>query len=503
MKWKKIKNNSALELNEIVDIDFKEFRREIIEKINDEEKRIIAYFGIKEKAGHRIFAILGDDTTARLYILSSYIEEMEYEAITCEVKTFHMFERELYEETGIVPVGHPWLKPVRYSSTRNDKNMKMENYQFFQVKGEEVHEVGVGPIHAGVIEPGHFRFMCHGEKVYHLEIQLGYQHRNIETIIKDKMNENKKKTYFYPQMAEQIAGDTAAAHANAYAMLMESLLNIDISKHSEVLRGIMLELERIAVHIGDIGAILNDIGFMMGNAVFGAMRTNIINTSLLICGSRFGKGFIKVGGVNYDIDSEKKEKIKEILIKTKTEFEKQIVLNIFDQPSVLTRLEQTGILTVEDAKNIGMTGVAARASGIETDIRTDYPYGAYKYLSYHKITSDKGDVFARTYIRYVEVLQSIDYIFELLNMLSIEEKPIQFEGELPVDTFGISISEGWRGEIIHIVITDEAGKIAKYKIIDPSFNNWYGLAVAVRNNEISDFPLCNKSFNLSYSGHDL
>jgi len=499
MKWIVSKNNQKIDVREIPVLDINELRNKIINQYKA-NRRVVGFFGCNENSAVRIYAILANDFKSELLVSSAYIRnEKFYPSITTEIPAFHMFERELYEEFGIEPVGHPWLKPVRYSKNRFDKAQKIENYPFFKMDGEEIHEVAVGPIHAGVIEPGHFRFMCNGEKVYHLEIQLGYQHRGIEDLI------IKNNNRFMSHLAESIAGDTVIGHNAAYSNAMESLHNIKISDKAGLTRVIALELERIAVHIGDLGAVANDIAYLMGNAVFGATRTLVINTLLSICGNRFGRGLIRVGGVTFDIDNEQVSNISKTLEKVEKDVDRMIT-TMLASASVLSRLEKTGIVSKEKAREIGLVGMAARASGLSMDSRFDHPWGWYKESFIDKEILDSGDVFARTYIRYKEIKQSVHIIKDLLYKIQVYDKDAlltQCDKSISRNSLVVSIVEGWRGEIVHTAITDNDGRLCRYKIKDPSFNNWYGLAFAVRNNGISDFPLCNKSFNLSYCGNDL
>ena len=505
MNWKRFNCSALLKTQDIPVVPIEELRKDIAGKVLLEEKRVLAFFGVKRDDSTVLYVILGDDTISRLFITSAVFERDtgSYRSFTPDVPSLHLFEREFYEETGIEPEGHPWLKPVRYGKEHITRTGLIEQYPFYSMDGDEIHEVAVGPVHAGVIEPGHFRFMCHGEDVYHLEIQLGYQHRGIEKIIVDKTNSIQRKGIFFPQIAEKIAGDSAVAHASVYAGVMEILTETEIPYKAMIIRAICLELERAAVHIGDLGAIFNDIGFLMGSSTFGALRTLIINTSLAICGSRFGMGLIRAGGVNFDIDSGLSALILKNIDFVQNKIEKLIPLTMLDQPSVLTRLEGTGIIDRATARMTGMVGPAARASGVPIDIRTDYPSGMYRHYPARKIVLEKGDVFARSYIRYVEMMHSFNYIREQAGIITQGTTFSEITNELPPDALAISMTEGWRGEVIHIAMTDKNAKLVRYKIKDPSFNNWYGLALAVRNNGISDFPLCNKSFNLSYCGHDL
>ena len=365
------------------------------------------------------------------------------------------------------------------------------------MEGEEVHQVAVGPIHAGVIEPGHFRFMCNGETVYHLEIMLGYQNRGVEELmVKHPTN----------QLAESICGDSVIAHNLAYSKIMETLKGIKVSKRAQLIRTLALEMERAAIHIGDLGAIAGDIAYLMGASVFGATRTLVINTMLEFCGSRFGRGLVTVGGVNFDIDNEKIERA----IKTFTKVEKDVermVKTMLKNTSVMSRLEKTGVVSTDKAREIGLVGMAARACGIILDSRFDFADECFKNLALpRKIFKGKGDVNARFQLRYQEAMESLSISKRILEMLKNgykEDILAQGSDKLCPDSLAISITEGWRGEVVHIALSDSSSNLTRYKIKDPSFNNWYGLALAVRNNGVSDFPLCNKSFNLSYCGCDL
>lgn len=508
IEWKRFNCSSLINRSEIPVVKLDDLRDDITNKVRLEEKRVLAFFGVKHDEGTILYIILGDDTISRLFIVSTIFTKdiTSYRSFTPEVPSLHLFEREFYEETGIIPTGHPWLKPVRYGKSHKAITGEIKNYPFYSMDGDEVHEVAVGPVHAGVIEPGHFRFMCHGENVYHLEIQLGYQHRGIEKIIIDKTNSASGKNIFFPQIAEKIAGDSAVAHASVYAGVIEILTGTIIPQKAMITRTICLELERAAVHIGDLSGIFNDVGFLMGSSTFAALRTLIINTTLLICGSRYGMGLIRAGGVNFDINPELASKILNNVNYVQNKIEKLIPLTMLDQPSVLTRLEGTGTIDSHTARLIGMVGPAARASGVPIDIRTDYPSGMYRQYPARKVVLEKGDVFSRSYIRYIEMIHSFNYVKEQLGIihgLQGVRASVEITNRLPADAVALTMTEGWRGEIIHIAVTDNKGKLIRYKIKDPSFNNWWGLTLAMRNNGVSDFPLCNKSFNLSYCGHDL
>ncbi len=486
--WIKVKNNTRIDLGKIPILGIDELREEIIKQA----KRPLGFFGKDWGFGNvRLFVVLADDANGEFDLSSTVFSSntKSYESITQYVPSFHIFEREFYEQFGIEPLHHPWLKPVR---------LNQDKYPFFEMEGEEVHQVAVGPIHAGVIEPGHFRFMCNGETVYHLEIMLGYQHRGIEEMmLKNPSN----------QLAESINGDSVIAYNTAYSQVMETLKGIEVSNKAQLIRKAALEMERIAIQIGDMGAIAGDIAYLMGAAVFGATRTLVINTTLEMCGSRFGRGFVTVGGVNYDPSDEIIERAINTLNKVAKDVDR-MTNTMLKNSTVMSRLEKTGTVSYEKAKEIGLVGMAARASGVDIDSRFDYPDKWMSELGFEKKAfKATGDVNARFKLRYKEVKQSISMVKKIFEKLKdYKEEPIICEGidnKYIKDSMVISVVEGWRGEIVHIAMTDIHSKLSKYKIKDPSFNNWYGLALAVRNNGVSDFPLCNKSFNLSYSGNDL
>ena len=486
MNWITLENNQKINALEIPTISIEEIKVDF----GKFGYRVIGFFGKQEFENIRLYVVLADDKTAKIYVTSTLFnkEDKSYESFSSIYPQFHNFEREFYEEFGIKPINHPWLKPLR-------KNQ--DNYPFFEMQGDEVHQVAVGPIHAGVIEPGHFRFMCHGEKVYDLEIMLGYQNRGVEDMLL-------KCSTYNNRLAESICGDSVIAYNMAYSQLMESLSETTIPKRAEIIRRIALEMERIAIHIGDMGAIAGDIAYQMGASIYGVTRTLVINTMLEISGSRFGRGLINVGGVNFDIDRNLSKQILSILKEVSKTVDRttKVMLN---SPTVISRLERTGVVSTETALALGAVGMAARASGVNIDSRFDMKDSWYTSLDIIKPFKAFGDVYSRFKLRYKEIKQSVKIVKNLLQILPDYNDNIIFpaNNKLIENSFAISIVEGWRGEVVHIALTGSSGELLKYKIKDASFNNWYMLSMAVRNNGISDFPLCNKSFNLSYCGNDL
>jgi Ni,Fe-hydrogenase III large subunit len=314
------------------------------------------------------------------------------------------------------------------------------------------------------------------------------------------LNNNLNKSCLL-NLSESIAGDSVIGHTGTFIRAMESLRNITVSRRVKSIRTVMLELERIAMHLSDLSGLSGDIAYLTGSSVFGALRTKIINATMSICGNRFGRGMLTLSGVYFDISPEIKNNLTALLNKLNDEVDLAAEV-MFSSVSVLERFEKTGVLEKETAMELGLVGLPARASGFAVDIRSDHPFDDYEYFPVYKLTLESGDVFARAYIRYIEIQQSIKIIMEILSNIPAGEILGNISSIQP-DSMVISLTEGWRGEISHIILTDTDGKIKRIKIKDPSFNNWMALSISVRGEGISDFPLCNKSYNLSYSGFDL
>jgi Ni,Fe-hydrogenase III large subunit len=484
--------------------DVPEFRQIILGAVANGE-RIAALVGIpQDDETLHLVALIAGDFAGELRLLAAPVGD-SYPSLAAECPQAAVFEREIAEQWGVVPTGHPWLKPLRYHpSYRPGRDAWQRDPtapiapavgDFFRVTGGQTHEVAVGPVHAGVIEPGHFRFQCHGEEVLHLEIALGYQHRGIERALPGGPH---PRTIHH---METLAGDTTIGHATAYCQALEAFAGCAVPPRAQALRAIALELERLANHTGDLGALAGDIGFLPTASYCGRLRGDFLNMTALLCGNRFGRGLVRPGGVAYDMDSAILDALRSRLDATFRDVAGAVNL-LWDTPSVLARFENTGALTLETAITLGLVGPAARASGRNLDVRRDYSTGAYATTAIPVALQDSGDVFARAYVRWLEIQHSADYIRQQIAQLP--DGPIRAPlGPLAPDSFVVSLQEGWRGEILHLVTTDAAGRFAHYKVVDPSFHNWLGLAIAMRGQEISDFPLCNKSFNLSYCGHDL
>jgi Ni,Fe-hydrogenase III large subunit len=496
-------NGGAVPLSKVPKLAEPEFRESILQGVENGE-RIAALFGCPAGDSVRLFALLACKDTGLLSVVSTDVRD-SYPALTPDCPQAHMFEREIAEQWRIEPVGHPWLKPVRFQQPLRTGRDVLAGQSgsgacgvtnFFQIEGEEIHEVAVGPVHAGIIEPGHFRFQCHGETVHHLEISLGYQHRGVEKAL---LGGPDKRTIHY---METLAGDTTVGHAMAYCRAVEALSKLRVPARAQVLRGIALELERIANHIGDLGALAGDIGFLPTMSFCGRIRGDVLNLTAVLCGNRFGRGLVRPGGVGFDVDKTMLSTIR-IRLEAAIRDATSAINLLWDTPSVMSRFEGTGIVSREICEEIGMVGVAARACGVERDVRQDFPYGIYRLSQIPVITWNSGDVFARAFVRWQEIQRSAAFVLEQLDAVPESATAAPSVKKIAARHMAVALVEGWRGEICHVAITNESGQFAEYKVVDPSFHNWFGLALAMRNQQISDFPLCNKSFNLSYCGHDL
>jgi Ni,Fe-hydrogenase III large subunit len=469
--------------------------------------RLLAFFAEEPSPGtFLLHAVTGGSSPGRYAHGSARVSGQAFRTITDVCPAAHWFEREIYDLFGIVPEGHPELNPLRFHEgwpkrffpSRSPAAPEAEprkGYRFLQVRGEGIHEVSVGPVHAGVIEPGHFRFSCAGETIQNLEIRLGYQHKGTEALLAGKPGARQLI------LSESISGDTAVGHSNACARLLESVLGRPADPSAETWRSVALELERIANHIGDLAGLSADIGYLFGSAHFAHLRGKALGLLLELTGNRYGRGLNRIGGIGPRVAGSGSAGILDRLRSLRDDAERTGTI-LLESPSVVVRMEGTGRLALSTAGTLGIVGVAGRASGLDIDARRDFPSPCFSEFPPTVVVQKEGDVLARARVRFEEMLAS----FRWLSLVLPTAGPAA--GPAPAAaphrrTLAVSVEEGWRGEIVHAAVLDGKGGIATYKVVDPSFHNWPGLSFAVRENVISDFPLCNKSFNLSYSGADL
>jgi Ni,Fe-hydrogenase III large subunit len=431
-------------------------------------------------------------------------------SLTARHPAAQAFERELWEQTGLVPEGHPWLKPMRYEGERQ---RQMDQHPFFQLRGPNVHEVGVGPIHAGVIEPGHFRFMCHGETVEHLEIQLGYQHRGVEALLRQR------PPHLSTPLVESIAGDSVMAYAWAHAAALEALwadargaaTRGHDDEATQASRAVGLELERVAMHLATLTGLVTDVAYGQPAGTYQRLRTAIINASQRVCGNRFGRGWVRPGRAA-PLTPALHQDLLATLQAFQTDFE-QVNHLVTASRSVQARLQGVGTVSPQAAQDLGLSGVVARASGLPLDLRQQHPHGLYAHHPVDAVTQAQaptvGDCWSRCVQRMREAEASTRWLIDRLQAPEGAEPSdaARTSGaapdSLPPHRLAVGWTEGVRGPVLVALETDAHGALRHVKVQDPSLANWFGLAWALRGQQISDFPICNKSFDLSYCGNDL
>jgi len=417
-------------------------------------------------------------------------------------------EREIQDWFGIEAVGHPNPRRVALHDNWPDVHplrkdfpidtvlppFEGEQHVYRPTLGEGVFQVPVGPVHAGIIEPGHFNFAVAGEPVLYLQLRMFYKHKGTEKLFEQMPVQ---KAVF---LAESISGDSAFSHATAFSMAVERAAGIEVPFRAEVMRTILLEMERVYNHIADIGAIAMDVGFVIANAHAGRIREMVLGANEELTGSRLLRGMACLGGVRRDWTGGQMAILRGALSKVEREFDEMVSL-IRASDSTRDRLERTGILKPEKARALGIVGPAGRASGVDLDVRRDHPYAAYSHLTVKAPVYQEGDVLRRMKVRVDEVKESIAMILAAAD--NLPPGPHRAEVRtIPPNRCALAAVEGWRGEIIHWVRTGENNRLERCKVKDPSLNNWPALVEAIQGNIIADFPVINKSFNLSYSGTD-
>ena len=419
------------------------------------------------------------------------------------------FEREIHDMVGLVPVGHPDLRrlalhqfwpagyhPLRRDATpRGDFRDEGQPFPFRRVEGEGIFEITVGPVHAGIIEPGHFRFSVQGETIVNLETRLGFAHKGTEKLFATLPLDRT------PALAERISGDTSVGHALAHCQALEALAGGDVPARARWLRVVLLELERLYNHVADVGMIVNDTGFAFGHAHCFRIREELLRLNERVAGHRLLRGAVVPGGVTGPVERARLGELATTVETLVTEF-LEIARLCLDNTTVLERLQGTGQLFTHTAREMQVVGLVGRASGIDADLRRDAPFAAYGELGVRAPVYETGDVWARTMVRVDEVRESARLIRAATR--HVPDGPARVD--LPPLTAGahaFGLVEAWRGPVWHWVLAEGPATLTRVKVVDPSFRNWPALQYAVLKNIVPDFPLCNKSFNLSYSGNDL
>jgi Ni,Fe-hydrogenase III large subunit/Ni,Fe-hydrogenase III component G len=475
--------------------------------------RLVSLFADDARTGQGVFHVyyvFALDAQHGFFILRIPVPpgQPRFISLTNALPAANWQEREIQDLFGLKLEGHPnprrcalhddWpeVYPLRkdFSLHTQLPPFQGERHKFRQVEGEGVFQVPVGPVHAGIIEPGHFLFSVAGEPVLYLQIRLFYTHKGTE-----KLFENVPINHGV-RLAESISGDSSFAHATAFCHAVERAANAEAPPRARALRTICLELERLYNHIADIGAIATDVAFVVANAHAMRLKETVLRLNDRLTGNRLLRGMACLGGVRADWSAEQLKLISQFTRELRPEFDSLVEL-IRESSSTRERLETTGILKPETARDLGVVGIAGRASGFDHDLRRDFPHAAYERVKFTVPVYQEGDVLRRMQVRVDEVSEALSIIDQMLQQMP--DGPVQTAlPPLPADVVALGYVEGWRGEIFHWIRTAGENRLARCKIKDPSLQNWPALSEAILGNIVPDFPVVNKSFNLSYSGTD-
>jgi len=487
---------------------------EILASLNSEYGvRIAAVFGEDRMAAERafyVYYVLERPSDAAYLVLRAQVDadHPEFPSIAAEFPAVNWQEREIQDMFGVTAAGHPnprrvalhdnWpdVHPLRKEFPVDQLLPPLEGpqHEYRPTLGEGVFQIPVGPVHAGIIEPGHFNFAVAGEPILYLQLRLFYTHKGTEKLFEQLPIPH---AVF---LAESISGDSAFSHGTAFCQAVERAAGIEVPPRARFMRTILLELERVYNHVADIGAIATDVGFVVANAHAGRVREMVLDLNERLTGNRLLRGMVCVGGVRRDWSSGEADALPSSVEEIRREF-RDLVALIQSSDSTRDRLEHTGTLDPGKAKALGIVGVAGRASGADLDVRRDHPYAAYASVSFRAPVYQQGDVLHRMRVRMDEVEESLNIIHQAVDQLPGGDHSAP-QREIPAGRFALGAVEGWRGEILHWVRTAPGNRLDRCKIKDPSLNNWPALVEAVQGNIVPDFPVINKSFNLSYSGTD-
>lgn len=437
----------------------------------------------------------------------------EVSSLTSAVPAANWHEREMRDLFGIVPVGHPDPRPLvvhdgwplgvvplrkAFDGARHVQVEPADEFPHLVAEGEGLFEIPVGPIHAGIIEPGHFRFSSVGETVLHLDARLFYTHRGLEK----RMEGLSPLDAFY--VAERICGVCSVAHGLGYCEALEQIARVDAPPRARLIRSIALELERLYNHVGDVGNICAGAAFHYGTATGAYLKERLQQMNERLAGNRFLRGLVVPGGARLELSDDLLQVLTATLQETLAGLD-GLMERIEANPSVVDRFDDTGVLKHHAALDLAVAGVAARASGIDRDARRDHPHGAFagpEPPDLHVVTVSKGDAMARVKVRALEARESIRLIGEFVRRLAPGPLRVALADPLPGGRIGISAIESARGEAVHWLRTDALGRVERYHLRSPSYHNWPAVALAAETAIVPDFPLVNKSFELCYSCTD-
>jgi Ni,Fe-hydrogenase III large subunit/Ni,Fe-hydrogenase III component G len=434
--------------------------------------------------------------------------QAQFPSLAAGLPAVNWQEREIQDWFGLEAAGHPnprrvalhdnWpgVHPLRKDFPLDQvlPAFEGEQHEYRPTLGEGVFRIPVGPVHAGIIEPGHFNFAVAGEPILYLQLRMFYTHKGTEKLFE------RLPIHRAVFLAESISGDSAFSHGTAFCQAIERAAGIEAPPRALYMRTVLLELERVYNHVADIGAIATDVGFVIANAHAGRLREMVLGLNEELTGNRLLRGMVCVGGVRRSWYPWQLDTLRGTLGVVEREFQDLVAL-IKSSDSTRDRLERTGYLDPEKAKALGIVGVGGRASGVDLDVRRDHPYAAYNRVSFNVPVYEEGDVWHRMQVRIDEVKESVAIIRAAVADLP-DGPHCAPPQEISPGRCALSAVEGWRGEIVHWVRTAPGNRLERCKIKDPSLNNWPALVEAVQGNIIADFPVINKSFNLSYSGTD-
>jgi Ni,Fe-hydrogenase III large subunit/Ni,Fe-hydrogenase III component G len=477
--------------------------------------RLVDEWAAEETDGFAVYVAFAQQEQGYA-LLRAHLEQAEFPSITPIYVAAARMERVIYDMYGIVPIDHPdlrsWLKHEHWPTDAHPLRKQFDaaqsmpheegQYPFIEAEGDGVYEIPVGPVHAGIIEPGHFRFLAVGEQILNLEERLGYVHKGIEKRMEGR------DLFGAVRLAGRISGDATVAHAWACALAAENAAGVEAPARAQTLRAVLCERERMANHIGDIGTICNDAAWSFMHMQCQRRREELARLHSELFGHRLLMDRVIPGGVSIDLSE---EQVAKLITQTRAITEEMRFLHkIYEEHTpIRERVVDSGCVKQADALELGLLGYAGRSVGVDCDARRDAAYAPYDSHPVQVVVCPGGDVAARLWVRFREIYESARLIEALLS--DLPPGPVSIDIPLPVagaaGAAGFAVVESWRGEIAAWLRFDTEGdadgRVARYHVRDPSMINWLGLELAVRDVPVPDFPLNNKSFNCSYSGHDL